>query len=116
VAGAAALLVSKLHKLGDRLDKPRRLEAKDAGDVYRLFDVIASDELATRLGVLLADPRSASTTARALEYGDELFGGPTATGVRLGVDALRAVVPEPTVVSVLVAYWRSLTAAISAEL
>jgi hypothetical protein len=75
VAGEAALLAAKLHKLGDRLNKPRRLEAKDAGDVYRLFDVIASDELATRLGVLLADPRSASTTTRALEYGNELFGG-----------------------------------------
>jgi hypothetical protein len=113
VAGESALLVAKLHKLGDRLDKPRRLDAKDAGDVYRLFDVIAADELAARLGVLLADPRSAATTAKALEFGNVLFGGPAATGVRLGVDALRAVVPEPTVVSVLVSYWRSLTAAIS---
>jgi hypothetical protein len=66
--------------------------------------------------VLLADPRSASTTARALEYCNELFGGPTAAGVRLGVDALRAVVPEPTVVSVLITYWRSLTATIFGEL
>ena len=116
VAGEAALLVAKLHKLGERLDKPRRLEAKDAGDVYRLFDIIASDELAERIGVLLADPRSASTTAMALQYGNMLFGGPTETGVRLGVEALRTVVPEPTVVSVLTAYWRSLTAAISSGL
>ncbi len=39
VAGEAAMLVAKLHKLGDRLEKPERLDAKDAGDVYRLFDV-----------------------------------------------------------------------------
>ena len=42
VAGEAALLVAKLHKLGDRLEKPERLEAKDAGDVYRLFDAVGA--------------------------------------------------------------------------
>ena len=34
VAGYGALLVAKLHKLGDRLATPARLQAKDAGDVY----------------------------------------------------------------------------------
>jgi hypothetical protein len=36
VAGYGALLVAKLHKLGDRLTTPARLQAKDAGDAYRL--------------------------------------------------------------------------------
>lgn len=31
VAGEAALLLAKLHKLGDRLDQPHRLQPKDAG-------------------------------------------------------------------------------------
>lgn len=48
VAGEAALLVAKLHKLGDRLDKPERLQAKDAGDVYRLFDAVGPDQMAAR--------------------------------------------------------------------
>ena len=39
VAGPAALLVAKAFKLGERLMTPERLIAKDAGDVYRLFDV-----------------------------------------------------------------------------
>ena len=38
VAGPAALLVAKAHKLGERLATPERLMPKDAGDIYRLFD------------------------------------------------------------------------------
>lgn len=41
VAGVAALFVAKLHKLGDRLATPQRLEPKDAGDVYRLLTVLS---------------------------------------------------------------------------
>lgn len=110
VAGEAAMLVAKLHKLGDRLEKPERLDAKDAGDVYRLFDVIAPDDMATRLERLLADERSAGATTKAIAYGDVLFGSATGTGVKLGVDALRANIPEPTVVAVLTGYWRALRA------
>jgi hypothetical protein len=35
VASAAALLVAKLHKIGEREEDPRRLEPKDAHDVSR---------------------------------------------------------------------------------
>jgi hypothetical protein len=96
VAGEASLLVAKLHKLGDRLEKPERLAAKDAGDVYRLFDIVSPDEMATRLVVLLADERSAPATLKALDYGDVLFGAAGSTGVRLGVEALRTTIPEAT--------------------
>jgi hypothetical protein len=108
VAGEAALLVAKLHKLGDRLEKPERLEAKDAGDVYRLFDAIDPEDMASRLSVLLKDERSASTTEAGLAFGDRLFSTPAGTGVRLGADALQGVVPEATVVAVLTTYWRSM--------
>lgn len=37
VAGPAALLVAKLHKLGERQDTPDRLLDKDAHDIYRLL-------------------------------------------------------------------------------
>jgi Nucleotidyltransferase len=37
VAGPAALLVAKLHKLGERQDTPARLIDKDAHDIYRLL-------------------------------------------------------------------------------
>lgn len=110
VAGEAAMLVAKLHKLGDRLEKPERLDAKDAGDVYRLFDVVAPDDMATRLNLLLDDERSAGATAKAIAYGDVLFGSASGTGVRLGVDALRTTIPEATAVAVLTGYWRELRA------
>lgn len=112
VAGEAALLVAKLHKLGDRLDEPRRLEAKDAGDVYRLFDSLAADAMADRIRLLLNDERSAEVTTAALSYGENLFGSLASPGVTLGVEALRAAMPTATVVAVLTAYWRTLRLAI----
>jgi hypothetical protein len=112
VAGEAAMLVAKLHKLGDRLEKPNRLDAKDAGDVYRLFDVIAPDDMATRLARLLDDKRSAGATTKAIAYGDALFGATSGTGVQLGVEALRTTIPGPTVAAVLTGYWQALRTAV----
>jgi hypothetical protein len=108
VAGVAALLVAKLHKLGERLDRPERLEAKDAGDVYRLFDAVGPPDLREQLDRLLADERSSTATMTALAYGDRLLGTPAAPGIRLGIDSLRGVLPEATVVAVLTQYWRAL--------
>jgi hypothetical protein len=108
VAGEAALLVAKLHKLGDRLQRPDRLQAKDAGDVYRLFDNVDSIAMASRMRSLLDDERSARTAQRALEFGDTLFDGPRAIGIELALTALRGVLPCETVSTTVTAYWRSL--------
>jgi hypothetical protein len=104
IAGYGALLVAKLHKLGDRLAKPERLEAKDAGDVYRIFDALAPEDMATTIRTLLDDERSAAATTKALAYLDQLFLTPTAIGTSLAVDALRIVLPEPTVTAAMTAY------------
>lgn len=104
VAGYGALLIAKLHKLGDRLATPARLQAKDAGDVYRLFDAIGPEEMAATLGTLLADNRSAATTTKALMYLDALFTTPPRPGVRLASEALRTVLPEVTVTAAMTAY------------
>ncbi len=104
VAGLGALFVAKLHKLGDRLDTPDRLLAKDAGDVYRLFDAISPADMAATLRVLQADDRSATTTTKALAYLEQLFVTPTSTGTRLAVEALRTVLPETTVTAAVTAY------------
>lgn len=104
VAGYGALLVAKLHKLGDRLATPQRLLAKDAGDIYRLFDAVAPDDMADIVQRLLGDERSASTTRKALAYANELFGAPAGVGVRLAADSLEALVPEPTVTAAMTAY------------
>jgi hypothetical protein len=55
VAGPAALLVAKLHKIGERQETPGRLVDKDAYDVYRLLVAVPTPDLATELARLLAD-------------------------------------------------------------
>ena len=115
VAGYGALLVAKLHKLGDRLVTPDRLHAKDAGDIYRLFDAIAADEMATIVLALLDDPRSTATTTKALNYLGQLFHTPGAVGVRLASEALRGLIPEQTVVAATTAYISELRKAVGPE-
>ncbi len=112
VAGYGALLVAKLHKLGDRLATPTRLQAKDAGDVYRLFDAIGPDEMAATLNRLLANELSAATTAKALNYLDALFTTPASPGVQLAAEALRTLLPEETVTAVMTGYSTALRRAV----
>jgi hypothetical protein len=77
--------------------------AKDAGDVYRLFDAIAPDEMAAILTELLADERSRATTAKSLTYFDELFANGSSVGVHLAVEALRTLLPEEAVTAAMTA-------------
>jgi hypothetical protein len=82
VAGPAALLVAKVHKINERRDQPHRLNDKDAHDVYRLLvattDVIA---LGATFQRLLADPVAEPVTQRAIDWLPSLFGdGPDAIG------------------------------------
>ena len=78
--------------------------------MYRPFDIVAPDEMASRLAVLSRDARSFGATKKAIAYGDVLFANSTSTGVRLGVEALRTTIPEATTAVVLTGYWRALRA------
>ena len=60
--------------------------------------------MAVTFRMLLDDARSAATTDKALAYLDELFLAASSPGVVLAVDALRAILPAPTVTAVLTAY------------
>lgn len=82
VAGPAALLVSKLHKLGDRDQHgPARLNDKDAHDVYRLLVAVDTEDLARALRMLLSSDLAAKPTQVALVYFNDLFAdGPDALG------------------------------------
>lgn len=88
VAGPAALLVAKLHKLSERRGAPERLEDKDALDVYRLLRAISTSDLAHGWQRLLADQRSADVARDAMTMLDELFGTTTALGNRMAARAL----------------------------
>lgn len=73
VAGPAALLVAKLHKIHDRIDNPSRRDNKDAHDVYRLLRAVDTDLMAAAVHRLRDDDLSADVTHDALGYLETLF-------------------------------------------
>lgn len=111
VAGAAALVVAKAHKLGERLRTPSRLIAKDAGDLYRLFEATALTRMAATTARLLADERSSDVTRQALAYLTELFRTPSSPGIELATHALADVADASTITALIVGYTRDLVAA-----
>ena len=80
VAGSAALIVAKLHKLGERQKFEDRLVDKDAHDIYRVFRAVQAETLVPRFELLRANDTSREVTEEALVYLYELFGDETALG------------------------------------
>jgi hypothetical protein len=70
VAGPAALLVAKAHKLHDRVTSGRaaRLDDKDASDVVRLMQTTRPDEIAVTLSALAQDAIAGPPTTAVLTY------------------------------------------------
>lgn len=97
VAGPAALLVAKLHKIGERRQQPRRLINKDAHDIYRLLVATDALAIATRLVELAGDELCGAATRTAITYLRELFAGPDALGPRMA-GAAEQLVGDPAVV------------------
>jgi hypothetical protein len=99
VAGPAALIVSKVHKIHDRLGEPDRLNDKDAHDIYRLLVATPEAELAASLARLAEAPVSGTSTVQAVEWFEELFGGgPESEGCRMA-GATEEGVGDPDVVA-----------------
>lgn len=87
VAGPAALLVAKVHKMLDRVAQVDRTRDKDALDVYRLLRAVPTDELVQRFRVLLADDVARASATYALNEVPGLFGATSDVGVRMAVRA-----------------------------
>jgi hypothetical protein len=106
VAGVAALLIAKCHKLGERIRETaqRRVVAKDAGDVVRLMLATDTGPVRQRLERLLADPRAEASTRQGLDYLAELFGAPRRQGVAMAIDALGAEVDADQIRALAPAY------------
>ena len=106
VAGAAALLVAKLHKLHDRVDRGalERLNDKDAADVVRLMQATSPVEVGTTLAQLRVHHLAGPATSAALGYLDELFGRRGRQGILMAARALRLALPEERVQALSVAY------------
>lgn len=98
VAGPSALLVAKLHKLGERGERnPERLKPKDAHDVLRLLRGVETQTFAVGLERLRADALSASVTREAIQHLRDLFGRAGALGSRLAAEAAAGLEPADTV-------------------
>ena len=91
VAGVAALMVAKAHKLHDRIvsGRPDRQDDKDAADGFRMMQVTSPATVGSTLVGLLEHPIAGPPTTAALAYLDELFGRRGRPGIQMAARALR---------------------------
>ena len=89
VAGPAALLVAKVHKIAERTGTGDRVSDKDALDVLRLLQVTDTTTLAAGLVQLARHEISAVVTTEAVSRLQPLFGTPEAAGIAMAVRAAR---------------------------
>jgi hypothetical protein len=94
VAGPAALIVAKLHKLWERTQNDDRVKDKDALDVFRLLQSTPTIRLASRLAMLRDSLSAGPATTDAIGYLGELFGTPLGRGVQLAVRATANLIDE----------------------
>jgi len=113
VAGPAALLVAKVHKIVDRVESGRedRLDDKDASDVLRLMQLFPPEHIAPVIKGLLLDPVAGRPTTEALEAFQELFGVPRGLGISMASEALRMAMPAERIRAVSLAYAAALAGA-----
>ena len=100
VAGPAALLVAKCHKIAERVldgnaGRDRRITPKDAGDVIRLMrSATAPAVIGTRLAELANDPMCGASVTAGVDHLRRLFGAPRGRGVDMAITALAGALPE----------------------
>ncbi|HEV7774777.1 MAG TPA: hypothetical protein VGO48_15960 [Conexibacter sp.] len=114
VAGEAALLVAKAHKIHERVRGTRqdRITDKDAADVVRLMRVTAPGSVAETFGRLAVDRVAGSVSREAVELLDQLFGRAGRPGVEMAKRALRLALSEEEIEALCVAYTRALARAL----
>lgn len=98
VAGLAALLVAKLHKLVDRESNPTRALSKDGLDVLRILQECDIVEIAGKLAWLERHPIAGDTVSLAHDSLRRLFGRKDGHGVELTVRATTGI-ESPEVIS-----------------
>ena len=87
VAGPAALLVAKVHKIADRAAPGDRVSDKDALDLLRLLQATDTATLAAGLVRLADHELSAAVTVDAMSRLAPLFGRPEAVGIGMAIRA-----------------------------
>jgi hypothetical protein len=112
VAGVAALLMAKAHKVRDRLGSPRpgRADDKDAADVYRLMRDSSPPRVARTLRTLRRHPVAGPSVR---DGGDYLLAdfSRRGEGIAMAARALRLAVPAERVTALCAAYTDALAEA-----
>jgi len=102
VAGPAALLVAKVHKMLDRVEQIDRTRDKDALDVYRLLRAVPTDELVRRFRMLLSEDVARASAEYAIREIPGLFGSANGSGVQMAARAAAPLDPGDTLSASLV--------------
>jgi hypothetical protein len=99
IAGPAALLIAKAHKIAERVAERehRRLEDKDALDMLRLLQATETPVLAGMVNTLLQTDVAREVTREALAILDEHFTDARAAGPQMAVRAAGALMPADVV-------------------
>ena len=110
VAGEAALLVAKAHKIHDRQQGGRtdRIDDKDGADVVRLMRTTDPSTVGSTLAGLLDHPVAGPASTDALTFLDELFGRGGRPGIEMATRALQFAMPQASIETLCVAYTREL--------
>jgi hypothetical protein len=106
VAGPAALLVAKAHKIHDRVarDNSARIDDKDAADVFRLMQMTDPSAVGITLAMLTKNEIAGQAAVHAISYLEDLFGRRGRRGIAMAIQALRFGVPEARVEALCVSY------------
>jgi hypothetical protein len=106
VAGVAALLVAKAHKITDRVEGGRddRLKDKDAADVVRLMQASSPSTVAAKLGTLRSHPDAGASTTSGLVRFESLFGTRAGAGIEMAARSLRGSMSPERVRAVCLAW------------
>jgi hypothetical protein len=94
VAGPAALLIAKCHKIYERLQdsspgRAHRVRSKDSGDVIRLMRGLTSGEqIGRQMAAMADDAMAGSTVAVGVTLLESLFGRGASPGIAMAAEAL----------------------------
>jgi len=97
VAGVAALLVAKLHKIHERKDDQARRQDKDGLDVLRLLRHAPTAPLAQTLAKLAGHAIASEVTTQARDLLRDMFADRDAAGTQMAVRASAGLEDEITI-------------------
>ncbi len=106
VAGVAALLVAKAHKIHDRIISGRAdsLSDKDAADVFRIRQTTSPNDVGATLIGLRNNKFAGEPTETAINYISQLFGRRTGERVVIAQRALHLAIPEARITTLCNSY------------